>query len=77
MDAARASRARAAREHEVFGGKPAGLGLPVNLAHASSSCRACNSQQRIDENGVDDDGFLFAVFAAVLMGLLQQKHALC
>ena len=39
--AVRASRARAAREQEVFGGKLAGLSLPVSLAHVNSSCKAC------------------------------------
>ena len=37
VEAARASSAKAALEHDVLAGKPVGLGLPVNLAHASSS----------------------------------------
>ncbi len=37
QDAAKASKAKAAREQEVLGGKPAGLGLPVSPAHANSS----------------------------------------
>ena len=37
VEAASASKARAALEHDVLGGKLVALGLPVSLAHASSS----------------------------------------